>query len=161
NSGKSPDAPMASLAALLRAYPLTGGDTVYVDTGSYTLPTNILVPAADAAAAANNPLLITGPTDGQLAVLNRNNTAAGSYVFDIEGANNLNVDNLSMTGAYHGVVVGGGADGVVLQNDDINDNVLTGVELFNSAGASGLQIIDSSIHGNGRDGVTINGGNGS
>ncbi len=38
NSGKSPDQPMASLGALLRAYTLTAGDTVYIDTGSYTLP---------------------------------------------------------------------------------------------------------------------------
>ena len=35
NSGKSPDQPMASLAALLRAYPIVAGDTIYVDTGNY------------------------------------------------------------------------------------------------------------------------------
>ena len=47
NSGKSPDQPVASLGALLRAYSLHAGDTVYVDTGNYTLATDLTLGAAD------------------------------------------------------------------------------------------------------------------
>ena len=43
NSGKSPDAPMASLRALLSAYDLDPGDTIFVDTGTYTLLGNIVI----------------------------------------------------------------------------------------------------------------------
>ena len=38
NSGKSPDQPMASLAALLAAYDLDPGDVVHVDTGRIIRP---------------------------------------------------------------------------------------------------------------------------
>ena len=41
NSGKRPDQPMASLAALSRAYSFQAGDTIYVDTGSYQSLRNI------------------------------------------------------------------------------------------------------------------------
>ena len=41
HSGKSPDAPMASLAALLAAYDLGSGDVIYVDTGTYLLANSI------------------------------------------------------------------------------------------------------------------------
>ena len=82
NSGKSPDQPVASLAALLRAYPIGPGDTIYVDAGSYTLPTDIILPAADSGSVAA-PVLITGPTNGSLAIFNRNNTSAGTDVFDL------------------------------------------------------------------------------
>ena len=43
NTGKSPDAPMADLAALLAAYDLEPGDVVNVDTGEYAAYRNIVL----------------------------------------------------------------------------------------------------------------------
>ena len=45
NSGKSPDQPMANLAALLSLYTLGPGDVVHVDTGTYDLLRNVLITA--------------------------------------------------------------------------------------------------------------------
>ena len=47
NSGKTPDAPMASLAALVRAYALGPGDTVHIDTGTYTLLSDVVLAQGD------------------------------------------------------------------------------------------------------------------
>ena len=47
NTGKTPDNPMASLAALLNVYKLQPGDVVYVDSGTYTLPTEISFGASE------------------------------------------------------------------------------------------------------------------
>ena len=55
NSGKSPDAPMASLAALLLAYDIDPGDTIYVDAGTYQLTQNILITAQDSGVTDRGP----------------------------------------------------------------------------------------------------------
>ena len=116
NSGKSPDQPMASLGALLRAYTLRPGDTVYVDTGNYTLPTDLTLGVSSSGTAAA-PVLITGPTNGGEAILNRANTASGTAVFHI-AASDVTVANLLLENAATGVDVTGGT-GLVLQNDTV------------------------------------------
>ena len=70
NSGKSPDQPMASLAALLRAYPIGPGDTIYVDTGNYVATSDAVLPAGDGGTTID-PALIIGPTNGGTVVINR------------------------------------------------------------------------------------------
>ena len=99
NSGKSPSAPMASVEAVLNDYQPGTGDTIYVDNGTYTLFHNINIPAIDSG------VTLTGPTaSGAAAVLNRNSIAANDYVFCFfDGANNVTLEHLSITGANTGV----------------------------------------------------------
>ena len=101
NSGKSPDAPMASLAALLRAYDIDPGDTIYVDAGTYQLTQNILITAQDSG------LRIVGP-DGAVALLNRGNTGGSSYVIELQNADDVTLEHLWLTGAYDGDLCGPG-----------------------------------------------------
>src|SRR5262249_17661142 len=54
-SGKSPDPPMASLLALLTAYPVGAGDTVYVDTGTYQVVRNIVLDASHSGVVIEGP----------------------------------------------------------------------------------------------------------
>ena len=58
NSGKSPNAPLASLQALLTAYTFQAGDIVYVDTGTYNLLNNLVLGPQDSG------VTIEGPTGG-------------------------------------------------------------------------------------------------
>jgi len=159
NSGKSPDQPLASLAALLRAYPLAAGATVYVDTGVYALNTNITIPASESGTVAA-PITITGPTlAGRAAVLNRGNTNAGAYVFDIEGASNLVIENLTIKGALDGVYIPAG-NAVQLIADTITGNAGNAV-LSSSVGGSaitGLVISNSTIFGNLQEGIYLQSG---
>ncbi|HTW70835.1 MAG TPA: right-handed parallel beta-helix repeat-containing protein [Acetobacteraceae bacterium] len=148
NSGKSPDQPLLSLAALLRAYPIGPGDTIYVDAGNYTLPTNVTLAAADSG-TASQPLVITGPSIGSAAVLDRNNTASGTDVFDLIGVNNIVIENLTIEGAYDAVDIGNGATSVVLSDDVIANNLNAGVDVPYGADVSGLVVKNSIIDNDG------------
>ena len=62
-SGKDPSQPMASLGALLNAYTLGPGDTIYVAAGSYTPLTNLVVPSGvTVMAPAALPRFLIGAT---------------------------------------------------------------------------------------------------
>ncbi|HEV8290646.1 MAG TPA: right-handed parallel beta-helix repeat-containing protein, partial [Tepidisphaeraceae bacterium] len=122
NSGKSPSAPMATLAALLSAYDLAAGDVVHVDAGSYTLLRNILIASDDAGVrieGANLPLL------------NRANVGNGTAVFDLQVADNVTIDGVQMTGAVAGInqFQTQGSDHFTLSNSRIFGNSTYGINL--------------------------------
>src|SRR5205823_826627 len=99
NSGKSPDRPMATLAALLSAYLFQPGDTIYVDAGNYTLYRDIVL------TAENNGVRIIGAS-ASLTTLDRNNTNFQMNAFDLQGAVNLTLSQLGVTGGYNGILAG-------------------------------------------------------
>ena len=70
NSGLAPDSPMASVAAVLQAYDLGDGDTIFVDAGLYDLVSNIVVGQQDAGVRIVGSASAENPT-----ILNRNNVA--------------------------------------------------------------------------------------
>jgi len=156
NSGKSPDQPMASLAALLRAYPITAGDTIFVDTGNYVATSDAVLPASDGGTAAA-PALIIGPTNGGAAVINRNNTAAGTDVLDDAAAGNVTVQGLVFTGADDGIDLAGAPAGFTLLNDTIYGNSQEGIYLPGAATVNGLAITGSAIHDNSAPGISLQG----
>ena len=98
NSGKDPADPMASLAALLRAYTLEPGDVIHVGSGTYNLISNAVLTAAD------DGVTIEGSTaPGDATIFNRGNTNAGAYVFELDGATGVTLENLNITGGDYGV----------------------------------------------------------
>ncbi len=101
NSGKRADAPMASLAALLRAYDLDAGDVIYVDTGVYSLASNIVLDAQDSGVTIQG-----AQTVGHVTVLNRGNTATGRMVFQFNGADDITLAHLAITGGQYGIQAG-------------------------------------------------------
>ncbi len=127
NSGKSPDAPMASLTALLLAYDIDPGDTIYVDTGTYQLTRNILITDQDGG------VRIVGP-DGAVALLNRGNTGGSSYVIELQNADDVTLERLSLTGAYMGIYAapGSDSDGLTVQQMVVYGNSSRGILLHAS-----------------------------
>ncbi|MCA9139007.1 MAG: right-handed parallel beta-helix repeat-containing protein, partial [Planctomycetales bacterium] len=151
-SGRSPNAPMASIAALLRAYDLEPGDTIYVDAGTYDLLSNIVIDAEDSG------VRIVGPTDaGKSAILDRGNTTSGSYVFDLVGTDSVTLSNLSITGGYIGVNLGVDAanTNTTLSDNDIFGNQYQGIAVF--GGNTDTLIDGNSIHDNATYGIGIDG----
>jgi Ca2+-binding RTX toxin-like protein len=154
NSGKSPNAPMASLATLLSLYHLQPGDTVYIDSGTYNLSGNITL-GSSIAGTAGNPITITGA--GASTVLVRTDTAPGTDVFKISGAHDLRISNLAMTG---------GADAIDLVDSSNSTNIsLSGLDIskfgspntsgsitfysygvYDGAGSLGFSLTNSNIH---------------
>ncbi|MCW5626307.1 MAG: right-handed parallel beta-helix repeat-containing protein, partial [Burkholderiales bacterium] len=100
NDGKTAATPMASLAALLRAYDLDANDIIYVDTGVYSLTTNILLDAQDSGVTIQG-----AQQSGHATVLNRGNTAGTAFVIEMAGADDVTLRHLTLTGASSGFVV--------------------------------------------------------
>ncbi|WP_197456009.1 right-handed parallel beta-helix repeat-containing protein [Stieleria neptunia] len=151
-SGRSPDAPMASIAALLRVYDLEPGDTIYVDTGTYDLFTNIVIGTGDSG------VRIVGPTDvDNPAILNRGNTVDGSYVFDLVGTDSVTISNLSITGASSGINLGVDAANThtVISDNDIFGNERHGIRI--QSGNTDTLIDGNAIHDNVDHGVQVEG----
>ena len=141
NSGADPADPMATLAALLQAYPLGSGDTIYLDTGNYTVLRNVMLDAAESG------VTIVGPTTGPGAVLNRGNTNPGSYDFQMLGAVNDTLSYLTITGGLDGIFGSNTADstGLTVTNSTIIGNVSYGI--FLDVGNDRATFADNVVYG--------------
>jgi parallel beta-helix repeat protein len=143
NSGKGPAHPMATLPALLTAYPnLTSADTIYVDTGNYALLRNAVL------TASQSGVHIVGPATGA-AILNRGNFVGGSYAVELQQAANVALDHLQFTGGYAGVYTTTpgffgfgtpppGSTGLTLSNSTVSGNGQYGVFLDSASGGATL-----------------------
>ena len=150
NDGLTPATPKASIQAVLNAYHLQPGDIILVDDGTYNLDTNIVLAAVDSG------IIIKGYTNAsdpaRVATLDRGNTTYGSYVFDFEGANNVTIENVSITGAYDGVYASPSNDSefITISGSAIYGNADAGINLTSTDGISGYFNINghASITGN-------------
>ncbi|MEX0330647.1 MAG: right-handed parallel beta-helix repeat-containing protein [Puniceicoccaceae bacterium] len=126
NSGKSPFSPMASLEALFLVHTPKAGDIVYVDTGTYLMTYNILL------TEGNSGITIIGASDPENSavetVLDRANLNSPSYIFEIDGADDLTIDSLTITKGYRGIMVyEGQGENLTIRNSRIISNVDAGV----------------------------------
>lgn len=137
NSGKDPAEPMASLPALLATYLLGTGDVVHVDTGTYNLLKNARV--------TSSGLRIEGPP-GQTALLSRSNlTLSGSTVLAVDGADDLTLSRLALTGGYVGLAVSNDADRVRIEDCVVFGNNQCGILVEH--GSDAALISGCSVHG--------------
>ncbi|HVT26923.1 MAG TPA: right-handed parallel beta-helix repeat-containing protein, partial [Lacipirellulaceae bacterium] len=152
NSGKSPDAPMASIQALLTAYDLDPGDVIHVDTGTYTSLSNITIGAQDSGVRIEGPGAIGG---AGTATLNRGNTVGGSWVIQLTGADNVTLDYLDITGGDYGIVATNTADsdGLTISHTEIHDNAHGGISLDTSN--DGETIVYNQVHNLTTDGIAL------
>jgi hypothetical protein len=149
NSGKSPDQPMASLSALLTAYSPHAGDTVYVAAGTYNLLGNVVL------GPQNSGLHIVGPGSGPAAIFNRGNTSAGSYVFELQGATDVLLDHLGITGGLYGVyaAIGSGSTGLTVSNSTVFANSAAAIDVEGSNDHA--TVLGNSVHGQDQ-GIIVN-----
>ena len=90
-------------------------------------------------------------------MFDRGNFNTGQDVFDIQGGSYITIENLTITGAFNGIEIGGASAGVQLLNDTVTANADVGILVdVNSGGTAtavtGLVIENDSINGNGLDG---------
>ncbi len=155
NNGLSAATPKASIQGLLSAYALGAGDIIHAASGTYAVTTNISLTGLNSG-TATSPFIIEGPTSGPPAVLNRGNLTSGQDVFDLTGVNYVTIQDLTITGAFNGIEIGGPSTGVQILNDIITANSDTGILLDQNtgslvAGVNGLVISNDIISGNGLD----------
>ena len=104
NDGLTPSTPMASLKRLYVTYKLMPGDTVRIDTGLWTLDANLLLTDSG---APGQLIRLVGSTNSLGSVFNRNDTGTGMYGITLNHNHYMRLENLKVTGAQHGIVIGG------------------------------------------------------
>jgi parallel beta-helix repeat protein len=150
-SGKSPDAPMKSLDALVRAYDLNPGDTIYVDNGTYSrLLTNVVFAAEDSG------VTVRGPSQpGHAAILTRGTTATGSAILEFTGGvSEILIDSLELHTADQGVSIGDASD-IEIRKSFLRNHSNRGIDV--GANASNVRILQNQIFENTNRGIEVRG----
>jgi hypothetical protein len=150
NSGKSPAAPMASLRALLATYDLDPGDVVHVDTGTYRVYRNLTLGGGQSGVRIEGPGALPAG-QAAAAVVNRGNSASGSYVFEFAGADDVTLDHLAVTGGTVGVYAPAGVQSnrLTISNSDLYANVGSGAwNVYIGGGNVDFTIRGSKVHSN-------------
>ena len=129
---------------MLNAYPTLGaGATIWVDNGNYDLSSNIALSAAHwgvRIVGYNSSLLPPNlpqgfvPSATRSTVLDRGNTSSGQYVFELDGATGVTLDDLGITGGYDGIYAGSGAQstGLAVSNCQVYGNASEDIVLDTS-----------------------------
>lgn len=124
--------PINSLVDLFANYPISAGDVVYVDTGTYVLPAGTPVTISDRnMGTATDPLRIYGST---------NFAAGGARLVGNAGASGISLLNTRHVEIYD-LRVEQAQNGVLLQN--VSGAKLVGMELFRNQ-TNGIAVLGSS-----------------
>jgi parallel beta-helix repeat protein len=100
NDGLAPATPKGTIQALLDAVNLEPGDTVYIDTGVYTLTNTIEIGDGDNG-ASNSPVRLVGSTNVAGTVINRNDRA--SRGINLWYCSFVSLENLQVKGGLYGL----------------------------------------------------------
>jgi len=107
NDGLTPATPKASIQAILDAYNLEPGDTIFVDAGIYDLTDDIVVGSEDGGSASGQ-IRILGVRGKS--ILDRGDPAtSGSTCIDLSGGY-VTLESLDCRNAYYGILVNKGSD---------------------------------------------------
>ena len=117
NDGLTAASPKASIRSVLDSYDIEPGDVILVDTGIYNLGANIPITTEDQGVTIRGAQL-----PGHASVVDRGNTSSGQYVFDLQQATDVTIENLTISGAHDGVHASSGSNS---HNFTIRDSILT------------------------------------
>ena len=122
NSGIFSNAPKRSLQAILDAYDLEGGDTVWVDTGDYATNQTVVISRFESG-WAGGPVRIIGSPNGS--IFNRGNSSVNTL--ELLSAGYMEIENLNLSGGNYGLF-GNLSSNILFRNLRVTDNQ-TGVYL--------------------------------
>ncbi|KKL74058.1 hypothetical protein LCGC14_2068690, partial [marine sediment metagenome] len=139
NSGTDPAAPMASLRALLAAYDLDPGDTVWVDTGTYDLVATVDIGTQDEGVTIRGPVGVINE-----AIIDRGNP--GFSVIALDNADDVTIRNLTVRGGYHGIYLNNGSSYFTADTVEARNSKQTGIYVADAA-SDYATITDSVFYG--------------
>jgi parallel beta-helix repeat protein len=144
NSGIDTAHPKASIQAILNAYSLGAGDVINVDCGTYNLGSNIAIPASRSGVTIRGFSIAGNPS--RVALISRNGTVAGNYGFELQGAANVTLEHLTITGGDVGVFAADNATstGLTVSNCEIYGCADYGISLGSTNG--GATISGNLVH---------------
>ena len=125
NPGTTSNAPKATVRAILDAYDLEPGDTIYLDTGHYTAMSNILFASGDGGAGGAYVSLAGSP----YGVTVGGGTTSGCYGVAVSNADFVRVVGVTFTGGWNGVFLRG-ANHCVFSNIAVRGAASSGVRVW-------------------------------
>ncbi len=147
NDGATPATPKASIQAILDAYDLEPGDTVYVDTGYYTLATDIVVGSQDSG-SASAPLRFVGSTHPDGTTVDRNSASSIATCWYLYGCSYVTVEGFRCTGATKGRgIYGSGVTSCTLDRNECYGNT------YGMYIGSGVTVQHCILRGNSAHGI--------
>ena len=147
NDGAAPERPKRGLRDIISAYQLRGGDTVYVDTGSYVTNVSTTFSLFDRG-DVDRPLRILGSSSGT--VLRSSSTAVD--VLEISNAGYIEFENLRLAGGRYGLYANGASN--VLLRTVFSSNNTWGVYL--AGNTRGMEMDRCVIAANTNGGISAN-----
>ena len=175
NDGRTPGTPKATIQDVLNDYDLEPGDTVFVDTGIYTLTSDIEITAADEG-SADGFVSFIGSTHPDGSTLDRNEPGmfAGQAIF-LNGCDYVSVEQFRLTRGGNGllasaanhwraignVVVGNNGHGmdidgctdVLIHGNRIAFNEFSGINMMGTIGS--VTITYNIVHDQMEEGIEV------
>jgi len=130
-AGVSSNDPHSSVLSLLTTYDLDGGDTIYIDTGTYNLSQNLEITSTDSGSQNNGYVSFVGSTNDSLFI--RNSSSAGTYAFYLNKASYIRLANLKIGGGYNAIYLAD-ADRNIVTNVSAGGSANAGISLYNADG---------------------------
>ena len=147
NSGRAPDAPLDSIAAVISRYSLYAGDTIFVDTGIYYIGAPITFPRSG---NAQNPITIAGSPRGTVV----DSRTVATRCFTIDSRSYISLANLTLLNALDYGIVANAAHYLSLAETTVKGARLDG---FYVNASSGVRISGCASFYNGRHGFYLYG----
>ncbi len=153
NTGKLPQSPKPLPTTILRIYTVGPGQTIYVDPGTYDLPTR-LVNGNVLDVSDDEGFTIAG-TSLSPAVLRIPNLNVSAPVLELVDADFTTVSNLVLSGGQYGLLVRGGSSDVALRNVTTTAAALDGIRV--EADSSIAELDRAQSINNNRSGISSSG----
>lgn len=147
NSGTAASAPKAAMQEILDTYALAPGDTVYVDTGSYSNTIAATIGPADDGDPVLGKVTFKGAGSTKTLLVTTNNGAYGVF---FSGASYVRLEGVAIRSAGQGVRIENGGH-IELSGCDLYFNSY-GVVV---SGGSDHKVEGCTIHHNGHQGVVV------
>lgn len=157
NTGTTATQPKSVLRALLLSYPLTASHTVNIDTGNYVHAIDANLRGSSSSSEPRiqtvNGAVFTGPTTGAVALIDRANPFNGATTIHLIGSDDVNLNNLQLTGADTGLHVSDDSDLLEANSLRIFNHAHDGVLIEGNSDQANL--VNLTVLANGRHGVFV------
>lgn len=154
--GLTPATPRPSIQAILDSYDLGPGDTVFIDTGEYSLTNTLIIAAADTG-SNSLPVVLLGSTNGT--TLARNDEAEDVISAVLPGGGYLRFENLVLTAGRNGLSVSGSDASHCREIQVVNcraiANAYAGEGGFVFKTADSVLVQNSAADNNGQSGISL------
>ena len=158
NSGKDPAAPKANLKSIIDTYDIGPGDTIWVDTGNYTLAATVTFTSADLGAEGAT-ILVRGSPHPAGAHLVPASAFSDAIEVNVAGDAYLRLEGLYLNNAQRGIYIHGTAStdcrSVEIINCTSSDNLIFGQGGIHIERCRDITIKNCSVNNNGLAGIYL------